>query len=61
MQQEIGLGSAESIEEVTIVWPGSGTEQHFERVEPRRFYSVVEGESDLRPVKLPLLDLWLSH
>ncbi len=61
MQQEIGLGSAESIEEVTIVWPGSGTEQHFVGVEPRRFYSVVEGEPELRAVTLPVLDLFRSR
>ena len=30
LQQEIGLGAAEAIESLTIVWPGSGTRQVFD-------------------------------
>ena len=45
LQQEIGLGQAESIESLTVVWPGSGTRQTFEDVALNRFYEVTEGEA----------------
>ncbi len=47
MQQEIGLGAAERIENVVIRWPGSGTVQTFTDVAPNRAYRAVEGESAL--------------
>jgi hypothetical protein len=56
MQQEIGLGAAERIEEIVIRWPGSGTEQRFSEVEPNRVYLVRE-EGGLEPVHLPRLEL----
>lgn len=57
LQQEIGLGDADAVERVVIRWPGSGTVQTFEEVEPNRYYLAVEGEDRLRPVELPRLRL----
>jgi hypothetical protein len=50
LQQEIGLGRAQAIEEIVIRWPGSGTVQRFANVEMRRTYRVVEGTDGLTPV-----------
>ena len=52
MQQEIGLGSAERIEEIVVRWPGSGTEQRFTDVSPNRIYRLEEGR-ELEPLKVP--------
>jgi FG-GAP-like repeat/ASPIC and UnbV len=50
LQQEIGLGSADSIVLVEIVWPGSGKVEVFRDAEMNRVYRIVEGEGRLRPV-----------
>jgi len=56
LQQEIGLGHAEAILDLTIVWPGSGTAQRFADVALDRFYQLVEGKDlealDVLPVPL---------
>ena len=56
MQQEIGLGRADRIEEIVIRWPGSGTEQRFSEVEPNRIYLVRE-DRGLETIALPRLEL----
>ncbi len=53
LQQEIGLGQAESIESVTIRWPGSGLVQEFGPVELDAFYLATEGSDRLQPLELP--------
>jgi hypothetical protein len=50
LQQEIGLGPAQAIEEIVIRWPGSGTVQRFTDVEMRRTYRAVESADELEPV-----------
>jgi len=52
LQQEIGLGTAEAIDSIEIVWPGSGRTQVVEAVEPDHLYKIVEGVS--KPMELPL-------
>ena len=47
LQQEIGLGAAESIAAIAVRWPGSGTTQHFEDIEMDRVYRVREGRDEL--------------
>jgi hypothetical protein len=47
MQQEIGLGDAERIEEIRIRWPGNDRIQSFRDVSPNRFYRAVEGQAEL--------------
>jgi len=46
LQQEIGLGEAESIVSVDVTWPGSGWRQRFTGVELDRYYLLVEGQED---------------
>ena len=57
MQQEIGLGASDRIEEIRIRWPGSGTIQIFRNVAVNRVYRAVEGSRKLQPVDLPVLHL----
>jgi hypothetical protein len=57
LQQEIGLGKADTIERLTIDWPGTGNRSTFSKVDPDRFYLAVEGESELRPLQVPKLHL----
>jgi hypothetical protein len=52
-RQAIGLGNAESIESVTIVWPTSKTEQVFENVEFNRAYRIHEGATSLERIQYP--------
>jgi len=57
MQQEIGLGQADRIEEIVVRWPGSATVQRFRDVQPNRVYDVVEGRDRLAAVELPRFSL----
>lgn len=57
LQQEIGLGEAKKIKWLKILWPGSGTEQVFRKVQLDRFYAVTEGEPDLSQLDFPRVDL----
>ena len=57
LQQEIGLGDADSIERIVIRWPGSGTLQHFDGVAPNRYYRAVEGEPELLSLEAPAISL----
>ncbi len=57
LQQEIGLGEAEAIESVTVVWPGSGLEQTFAEVELDGFYRATEGQEELSKLELPVIRL----
>ncbi len=51
LEQEIGLGRAESIESVEIWWPASGTRQRFEGVPLDTAIEIVEGEDGYRVVE----------
>ncbi len=50
LQQELGLGKAEAIEEVLIRWPGRIEPQHFPGVAMNAVYRAVEGQPELEPV-----------
>ncbi len=52
LQQEIGLGRAARIRELTIRWPGSGTVQRFTDLAVDRVYRVVEGQAELEVIAL---------
>ncbi len=52
LQQEIGLGLAEAIESIEVVWPATGEVQVFEDVVMDRFYKIVESEPVLIPVEV---------
>ena len=53
LRQEIGVGSAEVVDELVLRWPGSGLEQVFRKIPVNRFYAVVEGLAELENVDLP--------
>jgi len=57
LQLEVGLGDATRIAEIHVRWAGSGTEQRFLDVEPRRIYEVIEGTEALRSVPAPTFRL----
>jgi hypothetical protein len=57
LQQEIGLGRAESIEAIEVRWPGSGATQTFRDVPMDRVYRVVEGEPRPEPVPVKSFSL----
>ncbi len=57
LQAEIGLGDAESIEEITIRWPGSGTVQRFREVAMDAAYRATEGEAALERLPYEPIDL----
>lgn len=44
LQQEIGLGDAETIRSVTVTWPATGKTQVFSDLEMDTFYKIKEGE-----------------
>ena len=52
LRQEIGLGDARTILSLRVEWPGSGTVQEFEELEPDRFYLLRE--TNPAPEKIPL-------
>jgi hypothetical protein len=60
LQQEIGLGGAQRIDELVVRWPRPGPTQVFEDVEVGRFYRVVEGEAELEPIEVPRVRLGAS-
>lgn len=47
-RQEIGLGQANSIEELEIFWPTTNRTQVFKNVEVNQLVEIVEGQSELR-------------
>jgi hypothetical protein len=56
LQQEIGLGAAESIESILIRWPGSDLRQLFEGpIAINNFYQAVEGRAELERLDVPTL------
>jgi hypothetical protein len=57
LRQEIGLGDADRIVFVEIVWPGSGTRQRLESLGLDRAYEITEGEPTPRPLTFPRFQL----
>jgi hypothetical protein len=44
LRLEVGVGEAERVDAVEVVWPGSGTRQTFGALEVGRWWHLVEGE-----------------
>ncbi len=57
LQQEIGLGSAERIERIEIVWPGSGTRQVVEDVPIDCFVEITEASNEISVRERPRVRL----
>jgi hypothetical protein len=52
LRQEIGLGQAQAIESVEILWPTTGQTQTLKGLAMDRFYRVREGDAAARPWEL---------
>jgi len=50
LQQEIGLGAADAIEQITVIWP-SGTTQQFMGVPMNQIVRLVEGDASIGRVR----------
>ena len=57
LQQEIGLGAATRIRELTVVWPGSGRRDTYRGVPLNRVVVVREGVAGVEPVEVVPIDL----
>jgi hypothetical protein len=57
LQQEIGLGAADAIEELLIRWPGTTVPQRFTEIAMDRYYRATEGSPALEPLSVTAVDL----
>jgi hypothetical protein len=57
LQQEIGLGDAEALEQLVVRWPGSGTVDRVRKVPLDHAYLLVEGSGKLLPVEMKKVTL----
>jgi hypothetical protein len=57
MRQEIGLGNATAITDVTIHWPASGIVQHITGLQMDKFYKITEGDDVPKPWDVPTFKL----
>ena len=57
LQQEIGLGEAQSIRKIVVTWPVTGKTQTFRDIKIDQILKIREGDADPTPVKLKHLDL----
>ncbi len=53
LRQEVGLGNATAIKQITIHWPASGIDQTIRDVAMDRFYKIKEGAAGAEPWKVP--------
>jgi hypothetical protein len=42
LAQTLGLGDADDLLSLAVAWPGSGTRQRFEGLDPERYYRIEE-------------------
>ena len=47
----MGIGTSKRIIAITIIWP-SGENQRFEEIELNKFYSITEGDPQLRVLNI---------
>ena len=57
LRQEIGLGDATGIRQVSILWPASGVHQTLTHLSMDCFYKVREGDSEARRWQVPTFRL----
>ena len=61
LQQEIGLGSATTIRELTVEWPGSGLRDTYRDVPINRVVLLRQGDPAVTPLPVDPLDLGSPH
>ena len=52
LRREIGIGQAELIDELTIIWPASGIVQVVKNIKPNQFIKIVEGKEGFEQIKI---------
>ena len=57
LQQEIGLGDATGIRQLTVIWPGSGQRTEYRDVPLNQVLVVREESAIVEPVELAVIDL----
>ena len=57
LRQEIGLGNATAIRQVSIHWPASGIQQTIPNLQMDRFYKVREGDTTAEAWNVPTFPL----
>ncbi|MGN6181074.1 MAG: CRTAC1 family protein, partial [Mucilaginibacter sp.] len=55
LRQEIGIGQADVIDDIEILWAGSGSVQHLYKVKPDQLLQVTEG-GKVTPINLKILN-----
>ena len=53
LRQEIGLGDATKIVDVSVTWPGSPEPQRFTHLELDRIYKLKQDDPEPKPIQLP--------
>jgi len=56
LRKEIGIGSADVIDELSITWPGNATPQVFKNVKPRQFITITQGDNTIKQVPLKVTE-----
>ena len=56
LRKEIGIGMADTIDELTVIWQKTGKSQVFRNLKPNQWIQITEGDSNLEYKKLNPLD-----
>ena len=56
LQQEIGIGQARIIDDISIKWAGSQITQHFKNIMPDQFLHITEGNNQMETIRLKKLN-----
>jgi len=54
LRVEVGIGTAEQVATLEVIWPNSGT-QHFTNLQPNTFYEIIEGTDQVEKYELDQL------
>jgi hypothetical protein len=52
LRREIGIGTADIIDELAITWPGTGETQTFKNITPGQFLKIKQGNNKIEKVNL---------
>jgi hypothetical protein len=58
LRKEIGVGQAQLIDEIEILWNGSGLKQTFKNIKPNQFLKITEGSEKPKILNLKKID-WI--
>ncbi|WP_158237892.1 CRTAC1 family protein [Emticicia sp. TH156] len=56
LRREIGIGEANIIDEISIIWPGSGTKQVFRNIKPNQLLKITEGNNKPKEISIKTLN-----